>query len=187
MINWLVSSLVKQRKVGSSSARRCKPIAQLFPVRLGLRLDRHADDRLGEGRRKEGHVKILVAQGVAGDDVAQADQGGDVARINRVHVLALAALDDHEAADAVAFAGAGVVNGVAFSQLAGINAEKDQLAGVDIRPQFKGQGTEFAVVVGFDLDHVVGARLGAFGRAECPAGWADNPPPRPPAPGRPFS
>ena len=44
---------VKQRKVGSSSARRCRAFAHLLLVALGLRLDGHADDRLGERRRFE--------------------------------------------------------------------------------------------------------------------------------------
>jgi hypothetical protein len=39
---------------------------------------------------------------VARGDVAQADQRGDIARKHCVHVLAFAALNDHEAADALA-------------------------------------------------------------------------------------
>jgi len=48
-------------------------------------------------------------------------------RINFIDVLAFAALDDHEAADALAFARARIVNRIAFFQLAGINAEENHL------------------------------------------------------------
>ncbi len=89
--------------------------AQFLAVGLGLRLDGHADDRLGESRRFERDVEILVAQRVAGGDVAQADQRGDVAGKDLLNVLAFAALNDHEAADAFAAARARIVNGVALS------------------------------------------------------------------------
>src|SRR6185436_3008211 len=42
----------------------------LIAVRLGLRLDRHADDGLREGRRFQGDIEVFVAQGVARRDVA---------------------------------------------------------------------------------------------------------------------
>ena len=88
---------------------------------------------------------------VAGGDVAQTDQRGDVAGVNRVDVLALAALNDHEAADAFAFARARIVNGVALLELAGINAEEHQLAGVGIGPELERERAELVVVVGLDL------------------------------------
>ena len=71
--------------VGETTERRVflgqplQAFGHLVAVLLRLRLDGHADDRLGERRRFERHVKILVAQRVAGGDVAQADQRGDVA------------------------------------------------------------------------------------------------------------
>jgi len=42
-----VSSLVKTRKVGSSSARRWSAVAIFLLINLGLRLDGHRDDRVG--------------------------------------------------------------------------------------------------------------------------------------------
>ena len=163
MMSWPVSSLVKQRNVGSSSASRCRPSDILSRSRLRLRLDGHADDRFGERRRFERHFEILVAQRVAGGDVAQADQRGDVAGKNLVDVLAFAALNDHQAADALAFARARIVNHVALFELAGINAEEHQLARVRIGPQLERQRAELVAVAGFDVDLVVRARLDAFG------------------------
>ena len=43
-----------------------------------------------------------------------------------------------------------------FLELAAINAEEDQLADVGIGPELEGEGTEFAVVVGGDLDGLAG-------------------------------
>ena len=100
---------------------------------------------------------------VTGGDVAQTDQRGDVAGINFVDVLAFAALNDHEAADAFAFARARIVNRVALFQLAGINAEEHQLARVRIGPKFERERTEFVVVVGLDLDVVFRAGFMTFG------------------------
>ena len=59
-------------------------LAHLVAVRLGLGLDGHRDDRLGEGRRLEQDFEVLVAQRVAGGDVPQPDQRGDVAGRNVV-------------------------------------------------------------------------------------------------------
>ncbi len=50
---WPVSSSVWTRKVGSSSASRARPDAELVLVGLRLRLDRDRDHRLGEGHRLE--------------------------------------------------------------------------------------------------------------------------------------
>ena len=152
MMSWLVSSLVKQRNVGSSSARRCKPSDILSRSCLVFGSTAMRDDRFGERRRFERHVEIFVAQRVAGGDVAQTDERGDVAGINFVDVLAFAALNDHEAADALAFARARIVNRVALFQLAGINAEEHQLARVRIGPELERQRAELVVVVRLHLD-----------------------------------
>ncbi len=60
---------------------------------------------------------ILVAKRVAGGDVLDADDGGDVAGVNGVDVLALVGLDLDQAADALALVGARIVNGVALGEL----------------------------------------------------------------------
>ena len=148
--------------VGEAAERRIffrqalQTFGHLITIRLRLRLDRHADDRLREGGRLQHHVERLVTQGVAGGDVPETDQRRDVARVHAVHVLPLAALDDHEAADALALAGTGVVDGVALLQLTGIDPEEDQLAREGIGPQLEREGTELRVVVGRDRDALLG-------------------------------
>src|ERR1035437_2478554 len=127
-----------------------------------LRLDGHADNGLGERRRFKGHVVVLVAQRVAGGDIPQTDERGDVAGINLGDVLAFAALNNHQAADAIAFARAGIVNRVALFERAGINAEEHQFARVDVRPQLERERTKFIAVAGLDVNGVVRVHLGAF-------------------------
>ena len=76
--------------VGEATERRIffrqalQAFGHLLAIRLGLRLDGHADDRLRERRRFERDVKIFIAQRVTGGDVAQTDQRGDVAGVNCV-------------------------------------------------------------------------------------------------------
>ena len=83
--------------------------AHLFLVGLGVRLDRHRDDGLGEGRRLEADIEILVAQRVAGDDVLDADQRADVAGVGDVDFLAVDRAHQHEARNALGAAGARIV------------------------------------------------------------------------------
>src|SRR5271154_6651172 len=100
---------------------------QFVAILFRLRLHGHRDDGFWKRRRFERYVVIFIAKRVAGRDVAQTDERSDVAGINFVDVLAFAALDDHEAADALAFARARIVNRIALFQLTGINAEENQL------------------------------------------------------------
>jgi len=58
--------------------------------------------RVGEGMRLKEDRVILVAERVAGGDVLDAHDRGDVARVAGVDVLALVRLDLDEAADALA-------------------------------------------------------------------------------------
>src|ERR1035438_7070444 len=123
--------------VGETAERRIffreplQAFGQFVAILLGLRFDGHGNNWFREGRRFERHVEILIAQRVTGGDVAQTDERGDVAREHFVDVLAFAALDDHEAADAFAFARAWIVNVVALLEVTRINAEEHQLARVD--------------------------------------------------------
>ena len=74
MIVWPVSGSVRTRKVGSSSASFCSATRQLVLVGLGLGLDGDVDDRVRELHRLEDDRLVLVAEGVAGPDVLEADR-----------------------------------------------------------------------------------------------------------------
>ena len=174
MIVWPVSSLVKTRKVGSSSESRWSAIAHLFLVVLGLRLDRHRDDRIRERRRLEQDRKILIAKRVARGDVLDADDRGDVTGVTGVDVFALVGLNLNQAADALALVRARIVNRVALGELAGIDAEENELADERIAPELERERAELAVVVRRRFHRLVGIRVHAHRRAECRAGPGDN-------------
>jgi hypothetical protein len=65
--------------------------------------------------------------------------------------LALVGLNLDEAADAFAFVGARVINRVPFAQLAGINAEENELANEWVAPQLEGERAELGIVVSRNL------------------------------------
>ena len=130
--------------------------AHFFTVRLRLRFDGHRDDRFGEGGRFERDLEILVAKGVAGRDIPQSDERGDVTGKHGLDVDAFVRLNHHHAADALAFARARVVNDVAFFQLAAVGAEENELADVGVGPEFERQRAELGAVVGRNLDLVFG-------------------------------
>jgi hypothetical protein len=112
-------------------------LAHLFTVGLGLRLDGHGNDRFREGRRLELDVEILHAKRVARLDVLDADDGGDVARVDHVELVALVGLDLDEAADTLALVCARIVDRRALVERAGIDAEEDELAHERIGPELE--------------------------------------------------
>ena len=126
--------------------------AHLFLVDLGLRLDGHGDDRFGEGRWLEKNRVVFVAKRIACGDVADADDRGDVARVTGVDILALVRLNLDEATDALTLAGAGVIDGIAFTNDAGIDAEENEFSDELIGPEFEGQRGELRVVGGGNFD-----------------------------------
>ena len=76
---WPVSgfSLGAERRV--LLAEHVERVAQLLAVVGALRLDRHRDDRLGKLDRREQDRLAGVAERVAGDRIAEADDADDVA------------------------------------------------------------------------------------------------------------
>ena len=72
--------LVRQRGEG---------LAQLVLGVLRLRLDRDLDDGLGEVERLEDDRRLVVAEGVAGRRLLEADDGDDVTGVGDVAVLAV--------------------------------------------------------------------------------------------------
>ena len=70
-------------------AQHVERFAQLLAVVRALRLDGHRDDRLGKLDRLQQDRLAGVAQRVAGDRVAQADDADDVAGLGRLELLVL--------------------------------------------------------------------------------------------------
>src|SRR5437763_379016 len=90
---------------------------------------------------------IFIAKGVAGGDVLDANDGGDVARVAGLDVLALVRLNLDQTRDALAFVGARIVDRVAFAQRAGVNAKENKFADEWITPKLEGERAERAAVV----------------------------------------
>ena len=120
--------------------------AHLFLVDFGFRLDRHRDDGVGERWWLEEDRMVFVAERVAGGDILDAHDGGDVAGVAGVDVLALVGLDLDQAADALALVGARIVNRVALGELARVHAEEDELSNEGVAPELERQRAECPVV-----------------------------------------
>ena len=116
-------------------------------VLLGLWLDGHGDHGIRERWGLEENRIILVAKRVTGGDVFDTHNGGDITRVAGVDIFALVGLNLDEAADALALVCAWVVNGVAFGELAGVNAEENEFSNERIAPELESERAELGVVV----------------------------------------
>ena len=88
---WPVSLSAFTLNVGSSQLEHVQRVGQLVLVRRRLRLDRLADDRLGERDRLQQDRVLRLAERVAGDRVLQADDARRCRRPGRSrHFLQLA-------------------------------------------------------------------------------------------------
>ena len=120
--------------------------AHFFLVGFGLGLDRDRDHGNGEGNVFESDGMLLVANGVAGGNVLQANRGADIARQNFVDVFALVGVHLEQTANTLAASAAGVEHRVARLELAGVDADKRQLADKRVRHDLEGQrGKRLAV------------------------------------------
>src|SRR5947209_12777326 len=90
---------------------------------------------------------VLIAQCVAGRNVLDSNNRGDVARITRFDVFALVGLDLDQTRDAYTFVRARIVNGVAFRKCAGIDAEENEFPDKWIPPKCKSEGAEVPIIV----------------------------------------
>src|SRR5437764_15331065 len=71
---------------------------------------------------------VFIAQRVAGRDVLNANNGGDVTRVTGLDVLAFVRLYLNQARDAFALIRARIVTGIAFAERAGVNTEENEFA-----------------------------------------------------------
>src|SRR5438876_8527905 len=90
---------------------------------------------------------VLVAKRVAGRDILNSDDRRDVARVTSLDFFAFVGLDLDQPRDAFAFVRARIVNGVAFAQCAGVNAEENEFADKWIAAKSTREGAEVPVIV----------------------------------------
>src|SRR4051812_28873440 len=121
----------------------------LLLVGLGLGLHRDLDDRLGELDRLELDRRVGRRKRVAGDDLLDADAGGDVAGEDLAELLAVVRVHHQDAPDPLGAAGRHVEDARAGLELARVDAEVRELA--DER-------------VGHDLERERGERRAVVGR-----------------------
>ena len=128
MIVWPLSGSVDDLEGRIFLRQLAQRDAHLFLVGLGLRLDRHRDNRRRELDRLEHDRVLLVANRVARGDVLQADAGADVAGVDLADLFALVGVHLQQAADALAALASAVVNAVARLQVTRVHANERQLA-----------------------------------------------------------
>ena len=136
--------------------------AHLFLAGLGLGLDGHPDDGLGELHGLQNDGGLVVAQGVAGGGVLQTHHGGDVAGVDGLNVLPVVGVHLQNPADALSLPLGGVEHGGAGVQHAGVHADEGQTAHIGVGGNLKGQGGEGGLVVGGTLVLVAGVGVHAL-------------------------
>ena len=120
--------------------------AHLFLTGLGLGLNGNLDNRLGEDHGLQNDGVILIAEGIAGGGVLDADHGGDVAGVDLVNVLTVIGVHLQDTTHTLVDALGAVQHGGAFLQRTGVHTEVAQLAHIGVGSDLKGQSGEGCVV-----------------------------------------
>ena len=174
---------VLTRNVGSSSARRWRAMPSLSWSALVL--GSIATSMTGSGNVIDlEHDRVVrVAQRVAGEGVLEADDGGDVARVDLVDLLAVVGVHLEDAADALLLALGRVEHVGAGLERAGVDPEERELADERIGGDLEGEGAESGSLsstvrtsscVGPGLRPIVGGTSSGDGRYSMTAssiGW----------------
>ena len=146
-IVWPLSGSVETRRVGSSATRRWRavPIFSWSALELGsIDIEMTGSGKDGGSRRMSKSSSQSVSPVMTS---LTPDQGADVARVGDVDLLALDRAHQHQARDALAAAGARVVERHAPLDRAGVDAEEDELADKGVGPELEGEAGELALVV----------------------------------------
>ena len=120
---------------------------------LGLGLNGNGDDRRGELDGLEDDRVLLVAEGLAGGGVLEADAGDDVTGGAGVTVNALVGVHLEDAAQTLAVVLDRVVDVGARLGLTGVDADVGELADVGVGHDLEGEGREGLLRVG--VTHVL--------------------------------
>ena len=121
--------------------------AHLLLTSLGLGLDGHTDDRLGELHGLEDDGVLLIAQGITGGGVLQTDDRGDIAGIDGLDILPVVGVHLQDAADTLLLVLCAVEHRSTGVEHTGVHADKGQPAHIGIRGNLECQRGEGGVVV----------------------------------------
>src|SRR5262249_14906189 len=109
-----VGEYTERRIFFRETLKRC---SHFLLIELGLRLNRHGDNRIREGRRLEEDRVSFVTESVSRGDILDADDGRNVTRVTRIDIFALVRLNLNEAGNTLALVRAGIVNRITLGQL----------------------------------------------------------------------
>ena len=143
--------------------QRLQGTRELVLVGLGLRLDRHVDDRLGEVQALQDDRVVLVAEGVAGGRVLEPDQSDDVAGISDVVRLTMVGVHLDDPPDAFLAVACRVEDRVALGEHARIDAGEDELAEVLVSHDLERKGRKGLLVVSQALHVLLALQVLALG------------------------
>src|ERR1043166_4547671 len=110
---------------------------------------------------------ILVAKRVAGGDVFDSDDRSDVARVTGLDVFAFVGLNLDQTRNAFAFVRARIVNGVAFAERSGINAEENKLSDIRIAPKLERDRAKRGIVIGHGFHRLLCVGAPSFWPGAC--------------------
>ena len=144
----------------------CESDAHLLLAGLGLGLDGHADDGLGELHVLEHDLVLVIAERIARGGVLQADGRGDVAGVGGLQVLTVIGVHQKDAAHALALALRGVDDGVARVDRAGIDAEEGELADIGVGHDLERERRERSIVARRALLGLAGLGVDALDRRD---------------------
>ena len=131
--------------------QRRQRFAQLLLVRRRLRLDRHADDRLGERRPFQDDRMVRVAKRVAGQRILDPDASDDVAGLGHVDRIAVRRVHLEHPADVLPLVAVAVEHPAALFQLAAVNPHVRQIA-VLVVDDLEHQSAERLIRIRMPLD-----------------------------------
>ncbi len=139
-------------------------VAHLVLVVLGARFDRYRNHRLGEDDVLQQDRLVNGAERIAGEGVLQAHGGHDVARVRLLNLLARVGVHGQQAAEALVLTLAGVQYRFTRGDLAGVDAQVSQPAGICIRHNLENESRERLVVGGQAFGRLAGTRRRAGNR-----------------------
>ena len=152
--------------MGSSSLQRVERLAELVLVGLRLRLDRDVDDRLWELERLEKDRVGRITKGVPGRRRLEADDGDDVACVDRLFVLAVVGVHLKDPANALLAALRGVEHGGALLKGAGVHTQVGELADERVAHDLESKSGKGLVVSCLALEGLAVLHVGTRGRTD---------------------
>ena len=133
-----------------------------FLTCLGLGLDCHLDDRLGEHHIFQHYLVRLVAERVARGALFEPDKSNYVARARFRQVLPVVRVHTQDSADAFVLVLAGIEHHHTRLYRAAVNADEGEFADIFVRQDFEHQRGERLVVAG--MAHFLSVHSGVLAR-----------------------